>query len=232
MLNSVSKRRHPFADLERHFQTLVIFISKTTEVTSDVEAACQMIRGRVYHATSQMLRRWHVPNRWVEAEDIVQLWHVAMWERGYARCDRDRPVYPYAYQMLRYLCIGVLKRVMKSTSEICENQPTERAGWLDAMEHTEMLTALEQEIGKLPTNLRWAVEQWLASRRSGHRLLFPSGESRRKFHNLLFRARRRLRALLVEEPHCQCEFKDLERATEVQPVRRAISLRSKHPSLI
>jgi hypothetical protein len=179
-----------------------------------------------------MLHRWHVPNRRVEADDIVQRWNIAMWETGYARCDKDKPVYPYAYKMLRYLCIGVLKRAIKSTSHVCDDEPTERPGWLDAMEHTEKLVALEQEICKLPTNLHWAVEQWLASRRLGQRLTFPNTAARRSFHNLLFRARRLLKAWLAEEPNCQGEFKDLLRAAEVQPLRRAISLQSEHPSLV
>lgn len=222
---------HPFADLERHFQTLVKF-KTTNEGPLDVEAACRCIHDQGHQAAAQMLRRWHVPNGHVEADDIVQRWNAAMWEKGYSRCDKDKPVYPYAYNMLRYLCIAALKATMKSTSQVCDDQPTERAGWLEAMEHTERLVELERAIGQLPTNLRWSVEQWLISRRLGQRLTFPNKYARRSFHNLLFRARRLLKALLAEEPNGNGEFQDLLPAAEVQPLRRAISLRSEHPSLM
>ena len=69
--------------------------------------------------------------------------------------------------------------------------------WLDAMAHTETLSVLQEAMTGLPVYQRHAVERWLLHKESKQPLLFDSSKQRQHFHNIMFRARRRLKQVLL-----------------------------------
>jgi DNA-directed RNA polymerase specialized sigma24 family protein len=160
-----------------------------------------------------LLRRWHIRNARIEAEEVVQQWNVELLTGALARFDRRRSLLAYVYRILRRCCVAVVKREARIRFIPSKDEPVlERAAWLEAFEHTQHIQELLHAISQLPPKQREAVERWLAHRAAGSRMVFLTTKARREFHNRMYQARRRLAAILTDTGEPSDSARQLTRA--------------------
>jgi DNA-directed RNA polymerase specialized sigma24 family protein len=162
-----------------------------------LQEAMSIIQEWAERTAAALLRRWHISNYAIEAKDIVQKWYVTLCSKWLKQCKAGRPVAAFAYIILRRCCTALVRRESRSPlrqleSDVCHAKAT----WLDAIAQTETLSVLEGAITRLSARQRGAVELWLLHKASKRRLRFESRKARRRFHNLMFLARRRLKQIL------------------------------------
>lgn len=186
-----------------------------------VAAAHQRILKSCNRTAFQMLRSWFVPNAAMEAEDVVQQWHLAMLEGGFERWDTSQSVGAYAYQVLRRICIATLKRhVRMRIVPIVTDLEHAAVDPTTSIDRAEDLLILRAAIAQLHPTLRSEVTAWLEEG-------FPCdlhSKARRRRSRALWRAKQKLRELLMEafEPDCTRKLaKSSERAADLSPMNSA-----------
>lgn len=150
----------------------------------------------VYLRTARgLLQAWHVPNADMEAEDAVQQWLLVMLEGGFERWDLEQSVHAFANKILRRICIAILKRHMRRRMlPLDAEQACDADDMVTAMVRAEDQASLQRAIAQLHPTLRREVECWLAEG-------FPrdlDAKSRRRRSRTLWRAKQRLRQLLMK----------------------------------
>jgi hypothetical protein len=179
-----------------------IVLAKLRGEVSDpvvVQKAVFRIEKCCYRTAVSLLRRWRVGDPESEAYEVVQRWYLNLCSTAFEGCDNTRSVPGYAYTILRRCCSAVVRDKVRDRlrSHDWGLEPRyEKSPWLDSISHTEKLSELNKAIDELSPALSDAVKEWLLNSESNLPFVFASVREQSRFHNYMFRARRRLKEML------------------------------------
>lgn len=184
--------------LERAFAIVLSHLHGIEVEPDSLRESMAILQEWAERTAAALLRRWHIRNYTIEAQDIVQQWLVLMFSKLFMQCKPGRPVAAFAYTILRRCCSALVRRESRNPLRHLGHDECHESKTLpDEVVKTETMSVLKHAITQLPAMQRWAVELWLSHRESSQPLQFGAPQAQRRFHNLMFHARRSLKDSLA-----------------------------------
>ncbi|WP_018410493.1 RNA polymerase sigma factor [Methyloversatilis thermotolerans] len=141
---------------------------------------------------------WRLTGSGSDAEDVVQEAFCRLWQHG-ARFEARAQLSTWFLGIVRNLCMDRFRRIRPQADEaeledLADEAPTPEQSWQQAAESGELVRAM----AKLPERQRVALMMWAWQDHDVAHIARELQIAENAAHQLLFRARARLKTLLSE----------------------------------